>query len=94
MEFLNINLAAAGAMGVFAMAIVEWYKTDTMPKWAVRLSAFGVSFALVALVTDWSIAFNLQEFLKMGIAVGGIASGIWHGTKEVGVSIARANNPQ
>ena len=89
MEILGINVSTAVALSVMALAIVEWIKTPTMPDWSVRLIALGVSFGLLALATDYSIAFNTLDFVKMGVSVFFLSTGVFHVADQVGISISK-----
>ena len=86
MEILGIDIAAATALSIIVVGIIQWIKLPATNNWAVRVISLAVSFALIALVTDWTAAFDWQVFIKMGFAVFFVANGVWHTADQVGRS--------
>lgn len=88
MEVLEVNVAMVTGLGVIVMGIVQWFKTDTMPSWAIRLISLGVSYAIVGLILLVN-PMTWQLFIVNGAAVFLLANGIWQGADQVGIAIAK-----
>jgi len=86
MEILGIDIPTAIALSAIVVGIVQWIKAPVENSWIVRVISLAVSFALVALVTDWAAAFDWQIFIKMGFGVFAISNGIWHTADQIGRS--------
>lgn len=77
MEFLGVNIAMVAAISVVVLGIVEWFKNDKMPKWAVRLISLAVSFAVTGLFLMVN-PMTWQAYIATSFSVFFIANGIWH----------------
>jgi len=89
MEILGIDIPTAIALSAIVVGIVQWIKAPVENAWIVRLVSLAVSFALVALVTDWTAVFDWQIFIRTGFAVFAVANGIWHTADTIGRSTNR-----
>ena len=83
MEILGVNIALVTAISVIVLGIVEWFKVEPMPKWAIRLISLVISFAVVGL-TLLVNPMTWQVFIVTGSAVFFVTNGIWHGANRIG----------
>jgi uncharacterized membrane protein HdeD (DUF308 family) len=77
MEFLGVNIALVTALSVIVIGLVEWFKTPSIPTWAVRLISLAISFAVVGLVILVN-PMTWQIFIVTGFAVFFVTNGIYH----------------
>ena len=89
MDILGIDIPTVIALSAIVIGIVQWIKVPATNNWIVRVVSLAVSFALVALVTDWAAVFDWQVFVKMGFGVFAVANGIWHTADQIGRSTNR-----
>jgi hypothetical protein len=86
MDILGINVATAAALSVIVVGVIQWIKVPMSNNWLVRVISLVVSFAAVALITDYAATFDWQIFVKTAFAVFFVANGIWHTADQVGRS--------
>lgn len=88
MEIFGVNVVFVTALSVIVLGLVEWFKTPTIPTWAVRLISLAISFAIVGL-TLLVNPMTWQLFVVNGAVVFFITNGIWHAENAIGVAIAK-----
>lgn len=89
MEIFGVNIALVTALSVIVLGIVEWFKNDKVPTWAIRLISLALSYVVLGLVILVE-PMTWQVFVVTGSCVFFLANGIWHGTNQIGIAISKA----
>ena len=83
MEILGVNVALVTALSVIVLGVIEWFKTPSIPTWAVRLISLGISYAVLGLIILIN-PMTWQLFIVTGATVFFLANGIWHVADKIG----------